>query len=149
MGPIRFGWLISDSKTIAIAKNIFMTFSGVMSSPTMRIAAEALKRLDIVDKEIEYYRSENLPILRTVLEKHGINWNEPSGGVFGCFKLPNNLDSEVFADQHCKENELLVVPGSMFSDRMTSWVRVAWSIEPSLFRLAVEALDKSLDSALN
>ena len=149
MGPIRFGWLISDSKTIAIAKNIFMTFSGVMSSPTMRIAAEALKRLDIVDKEIEYYRNENLPILRTVLEKHGIDWNEPSGGVFGCFELPNNMNSEVFADQHCKENELLVVPGSMFSDRMTSWVRVAWSIEPSLFRLAVEALDKSLDSALN
>ena len=149
MGPIRFGWLISDSKTIAIARNIFMTFSGVMSSPTMRIAAEVLKRLDIVDKEIEYYRSENLPILRTVLEKHGIDWNEPSGGVFGCFELPNNMDSEVFADQHCKENDLLVVPGSMFSDRMKSWVRVAWSIEPRLFKSAIEALDKSLDSALN
>ena len=148
MGPIRFGWLISDSKTIAIAKNIFMTFSGVMSSPTMRIAAEALKRLDIVDKEIEYYRTENLPKLRHVLKKHGINWNEPTAGVFGCFELPNNMNSEVFADQHCKENELLVVPGSMFSDQMTSWVRVAWSIEPKLFNLAVEALDKSLDSAL-
>lgn len=149
MGPIRFGWLISDSKTIAIAKNIFMTFSGVMSSPTMRIAAEALKRLDTVDKAIEYYRAENLPILRTVLEKHGIDWNEPTAGVFGCFKLPNDMSSEIFADQHCKENDLLVVPGSMFSDKMISWVRVAWSIEPKLFKLAIQALDKSLESALN
>ncbi|MEC7179267.1 MAG: pyridoxal phosphate-dependent aminotransferase, partial [Candidatus Thermoplasmatota archaeon] len=90
MGPIRFGWLISDSETIAIARNIFMTFSGVMSSPTMRIAAEALKNLEIVDQAIEYYRTENLPMLRTVLEKHGIVWNEPNAGVFGCFELPNN-----------------------------------------------------------
>ena len=149
MGPIRFGWVISDSKTIAIAKNIFMTFSGVMSSPTMRIAAEALTRLDTVDEAIEYYRAENLPILRTVLEKHGIDWNEPTAGVFGCFKLPNDMSSEIFADQHCKQNDLLVVPGSMFSDKMKSWVRVAWSIEPKLFKLAIEALDKSLESALN
>jgi aspartate/methionine/tyrosine aminotransferase len=59
------------------------------------------------------------------------------------------MSSEIFADQHCKENDLLVVPGSMFSDKMISWVRVAWSIEPKLFKLAIQALDKSLESALN
>ena len=35
-----------------------MTFSGVMASPTMRIAAEALKNLDKVDQAIDYYRRE-------------------------------------------------------------------------------------------
>ena len=149
MGPIRFGWLIADSRTIAIARNVFMTFSGVMSSPTMRIAAEALKDLEKVDLAIEFYRTENLPKLRAILEKHGIVWNEPTAGVFGCFELPNNLSSETFADHHCKANDLLVVPGSMFSEKMTSWVRVAWSIEPELFKLAIHALDKSLQSALN
>ena len=59
MGPIRFGWLVADKETIAIAKNIFMTFSGVMASPTMRIAAEALKNLAKVDQAIDYYREEN------------------------------------------------------------------------------------------
>ena len=149
MGPIRFGWLVADVDTIAIARNIFMTFSGVMSSPSMRIAAEALKKLAKVDQAIEYYRRENLPKLRTVLEKHGIVWNEPEAGVFGCFELPNNINSEIFADQHCKANDLLVVPGSMFSEKMKNWVRVAWSIEPKSFNLAAEALDKSLQSALN
>ena len=90
-----------------------------------------------------------MPKLRTVLEKHGIVWNEPTAGVFGCFELPNNLSSETFADHHCKANDLLVVPGSMFSEKMTSWVRVAWSIEPEPFKLAIHALDKSLQSALN
>ena len=56
MGPIRFGWLIAERETIAIARSIFMTFSGVMSSPTMRIAAKVMKKLDTVDDAIEHYR---------------------------------------------------------------------------------------------
>ena len=149
MGPIRFGWIISDKNTIAIARRIFMTFSGVMASPTIRIGAEALKRLDLVDKAIQHYRKENLPRLRLVLEKYGIIWNEPPAGVFGCFELPNGLNSETFADHHCKEYDLLVVPGSMFSEDLKSWVRVAWSIEPNQFVHALNALDKSLNYALN
>ena len=39
-----------------------------MASPTMRIAAEALKNLAKVDQAIDYYRRENLPKLQTVLE---------------------------------------------------------------------------------
>jgi len=42
----------------------------------------------------------------------------------------------------------LAVPGSMFSDALKNWVRVAWSIEPRAFKLAVNALDESLSSAL-
>ncbi len=149
LGSIRFGWLIAEKETIAIARSIFMTFSGVMSSPTMRIAAKVMKRLDTVDDAVEEYRRANLPILRSVLQKHGIVWNEPPAGVFGCFELPNNINSEYFVDHFCKANDLLAVPGSMFSEKMISWVRVAWSIEPKQFELAVEALDKSLNLALN
>ena len=149
LGPIRFGWLIAEKETIAIARSIFMTFSGVMSSPTMRIAAKVMKQLETVDDAIEEYRKANLPILRNVLQKHGIVWNEPPAGVFGCFELPNNINSEYFVDFFCKANDLLAVPGSMFSEKMASWVRVAWSIEPKQFQLAVKALDKSLNSALN
>ena len=125
-----------------------MTFSGVMASPTMKIGSAALQNLSVVDEAIAYYRRENLPLLRAVLEQHGIVWNEPPAGVFGCFELPNNLDSEYFVDYHCKANDLLAVPGSMFSDALKNWVRVAWSIEPRAFKLAVNALDESLSSAL-
>ena len=148
MGPIRFGWIISDIETISLARRIFMTFSGVMASPTMKIGSAALQNLSVVDEAIAYYRRENLPLLRAVLEQHGIVWNEPPAGVFGCFELPNNLDSEYFVDHHCKANDLLAVPGSMFSDALKNWVRVAWSIEPRAFKLAVNALDESLSSAL-
>ena len=149
MGPIRFGWIISDSSTISIARRIFMTFSGVMASPTMKIGTATLQNLSKVDRAITHYRRENLPQLRAVLARHDIAWNEPPAGVFGCFELPNNIDSEHFVDHHCKANDLLAVPCSMFSEELKNWVRVAWSIEPNLFKQAIEALDKSLTSALN
>ena len=44
MGHIRFGWIVSDSETIAIARRIFMTFSGIMSSPAMRIGTKVLQQ---------------------------------------------------------------------------------------------------------
>ncbi|DAC60181.1 MAG TPA: pyridoxal phosphate-dependent aminotransferase [Candidatus Poseidoniaceae archaeon] len=148
MGSIRFGWIISDRQTISIARRIFMTFSGVMASPTMKIGTAALQNLSKVDMAITHYRRENLPQLRAVLARHNIAWNEPPAGVFGCFELPNNVDSEHFVDHHCKANDLLAVPCSMFSEELRNWVRVAWSIEPKSFKLAIEALDKSLTSAL-
>lgn len=149
LGHIRFGWIISDKDTIEIARRVFMTFSGVMGSPTMRIASAALHRLDEVDSAIEYYRSHNLPKLRAVLERFSIKWNEPEAGIFGCFKLPNNILAEDFADGPCKDNDLLVVPGSMFCDSLKHWVRVAWSIEPKSFELAISALENSLNLAIN
>jgi aspartate/methionine/tyrosine aminotransferase len=126
-----------------------MTFSGVMGSPTMRIASAALQRLDDVDAAIEYYRSQNLPKLRAVLQRFSIKWNEPEAGIFGCFELPNKILAEDFADGPCKDNDLLVIPGSMFCDSLKNWVRVAWSIEPKSFDLAISALENSLDSAIN
>ena len=149
LGQIRFGWIISDKDTIEIARRIFMTFSGVMGSPTMRIASAALHRVDEVDAAIEYYRNENLPKLRKVLNRFSIIWNEPEAGIFGCFELPNKILAEDFADGACKDNDLLVIPGSMFCDSLKNWVRVAWSIEPKSFESAIFALEKSLESALS
>ncbi len=149
LGQIRFGWIISDKDTIEVARRVFMTFSGVMGSPTMRIASAALRRLSEVDAAIEHYRSQNLPKLRAVLQRFSIKWNEPEAGIFGCFELPNNILGEDFADGPCKDNDLLVIPGSMFCDSLKNWVRVAWSIEPKSFGLAISALENSLNSAIN
>tara|TARA_B100001250_G_scaffold413651_1_gene448497 strand:+ start:3130 stop:4290 length:1161 start_codon:yes stop_codon:yes gene_type:complete len=148
LGQIRFGWIIADENIIENARRIFMTFSGVMSSPTMRIASSALRSLEMVDDAIEQYRRVNLPKLRSVLKQFEIVWNEPEAGLFGAFQLPNGLNAEDFADGECKENDLLVVPCSMFSKKMDDWVRVCWSIKPEKFESAIKALEKALDSVL-
>ena len=48
-----------------------------------------------------------------------------------------------------KEHDLLAVPGCMFDSSLTEWLRVGWSIEPSLFADAVEALEKVIHTAVN
>ena len=40
MGQLRFGWLMGDEDFIEQAKRIFMTFSGIMGSPSVRIGTE-------------------------------------------------------------------------------------------------------------
>ncbi len=149
LGEIRFGWIISDKSTIETARRIFMTFSGVMGAPTMRIGTAALQSLEKVETAMELYRHENLPLLRNVLQKFNINWNEPEFGVFGTFQLPKNISGEEFVDGPCKDNELLIIPCSMFSNKLSNWVRIAWSIEPKMFKKAISALEKSLQSLID
>ena len=68
-------------------------------------------------------------------------------GVFGAFKIPNDADSP-FVDTECAKHSLRV-PGSMFSDGLTSWLRVAWSIEHEDFIDSCNALDRALSDLMN
>jgi len=51
-----------------------------------------------------------------------------------------------FVDGACAEHSVLAVPGSMFSEELNGWLRVAWSIEPQLFAEAILNLEKALIS---
>jgi aspartate/methionine/tyrosine aminotransferase len=81
-----------------------------------------------------------------MLARQNIAWNEPPYGVFGAFKLPNNYDSMKFVDGACADNSVLAVPGSMFAQELSEWLRVSWSIEPQIFSEAVLHLEKALIS---
>ena len=145
LGPIRFGWIIASEKTISEARKAFLTTQGMISSPTVRIANAIFPHLDLAIDKINEYREINLPILREVLAKHCITWNEPKYGVFGAIELPNGVDAIEFVDGVCKELDLLATPGSMFSQETSNWLRIAWSIEPSIFGEAVSALSDALE----
>ena len=149
LGTLRFGWLISSKEIIEQARRAFFTLSGMMGSPTLRIADSIFPKLDSAIIKMEHYREENLPLLGRMLEKMGIPWNEPPYGVFGAFELPLGIDSIDFVDNECKEFGVLAVPGSMFSPKLKSWLRVAWSIEPKVFAESLIYLEKALVLAIN
>ena len=149
MGQLRFGWLMGDDEFIEQAKRIFMTFSGIMGSPSVRIGTEILKHLSVVDSAIQDYREKNLPYLREMFQRLAIPWNEPPLGVFSCFKLPLGIDAVTFVDEECKEHDVLAVPCSMFQEDLNNWLRIAWSIEPKKFKRACDALEKSLKTAMS
>ena len=48
-----------------------------------------------------------------------------------------------------KRHDLLAVPGCMFGENMDEWLRVGWSIEPSVFKAAVEVLEEVIREALD
>lgn len=146
LGPLRFGWIIANKEIISNAKRAFLTFSGMMASPTIRLASAVFPHLDLALEKIKKYREINLPVLREMLERQNIVWNEPPHGVFGAFQLPNGFDSMTFVDEACAEHSVLAVPGSMFSRELSGWLRVAWSIEPVLFSEAIINLEKALIS---
>ena len=120
-----------------------------MGSPTLRIADSVFPHLDNVLHKVEEYRQKNLPLLRSLLEKFNITWNEPPYGIFGSFKLPYGINSMKFIDDECKEYGVLLVPCNMFDDGFDDWVRIAWSIEPKLFQEAVINLEKALNLAIS
>jgi aspartate/methionine/tyrosine aminotransferase len=146
LGPLRFGWIIANKEIISNAKRAFLTFSGMMASPTIRLASAVFPHLDLALEKIKQYREINLPVLREMLERQNIVWNEPPHVVFGAFQLPNGFDSMTFVDEACAEHSVLAVPGSMFSRELSGWLRVAWSIEPVLFSEAIINLEKALIS---
>ena len=136
---------MNDSITLN-AKRAFLTLSGMMASPTIRLASAVFPHLDLAIEKIKQYREINLPVLRDMLARQNIVWNEPPYGVFGAFKLPNEYNSIKFVDGPCADNSVLAIPGSMFSEELGGWLRVAWSIEPKLFSEAILNLEKALIS---
>jgi len=146
LGPLRFGWIIANEEISLNAKRAFLTLSGMMASPTIRLASAVFPHLDLAIEKIKQYREINLPVLREMLARQNIAWNEPPYGVFGAFKLPNEYDSIKFVDGPCADNSVLAIPGSMFSEELGGWLRVAWSIEPKLFSEAILNLEKALIS---
>ena len=149
LGTLRFGWIIASPKIAEQARRAFITLGGVMGSPILRIADSIFPHLDVVLDKVEHYREKNLPLLRKLLEKFEITWNEPPYGIFGSFRLPHGINSLEFVDQECKRYGVLLVPGNMFDKGYDDWVRIAWSIEPKLFQEAINNLEKALILAIS
>jgi aspartate/methionine/tyrosine aminotransferase len=149
LGTLRFGWLISSVEISEQARRAFITLSGMMASPTLRIADSIFPNLNSAIEKMQEYREKNLPRLRKMLERLEIPWNEPPYGVFGAFELPLEINSMEFVDNECKEFGVLAVPGIMFCEKLTSHLRIAWSIEPELFSKSLINLEKALVLAIS
>ena len=149
LGTLRYGWIIASPMIAEQARRAFSTLGGMMGSPTLRIAESVFPELETALDKVQEYREKNLPLLRKVLEKFNITWNEPPHGLFGAFRLPHGINAMDFIDRECKQYGVLMVPGNMFEPGLDEWIRVAWSIEPLLFEKAVINLEKALFLAIS
>ena len=142
LGALRFGWFIASEEVAKNGHRAFQTFNGMMAIPSARLAIAAWPHLERALDAIEERRKHNIPLLEAVLEKHGIEWEAPPFGVFGAFDIGCNAIDIV--DGIAAEEGVLVVPGCMFHKDLSTWIRVAWSKEPKVFKDDVKALDRVL-----
>ena len=148
LGQIRYGWIIASKEIIANAQNTFHNLAGIMSSPVIRIAEKIKDQINEPVDLIDHYREKNLPLLQSMLNRVGIEWNPPPYGVFGAFRIPG-VDTLEMIDTIGKEHGLLAVPGCMFDSGLDDWLRVGWSIDPESFAEAVDVLETVLRTALD
>tara|TARA_B100001750_G_C15451965_1_gene569421 strand:- start:210 stop:1373 length:1164 start_codon:yes stop_codon:yes gene_type:complete len=144
LGTLRIGWIIGSKEMADNAVRAMHSLQGSLAMPSLHIAKLAWPHLDSPLEYIKQRRIENIPLLQEVLSKNGIKWNPPPTGIFGCFALPEGIDSQWFVEEVCSKHDLLAVPGLMFSSELSNIVRVAWGSNLSLFSPAMEALDHCL-----
>ena len=144
LGTLRIGWIIGSKEMADNAVRAMHSLQGSLAMPSLHIAKLAWPHLDSPLEYIKQRRIENIPLLQEVLSKNGIKWNPPPTGIFGCFALPEGIDSQWFVEEVCSKHDLLAVPGLMFSSELSNIVRVAWGSNLSLFSPAMEALGHCL-----
>ena len=144
LGTLRVGWIIGSTEIATNAVRAMHSLQGSLAMPSLHIAKLAWPHLDSTLEYIKERRAENLPMLKKVLSDNDIEWNPPPTGIFGCFPLPKEIDSQWFVEEICSKHDLLAVPGLMFSPKLKNFVRVAWGGNKSQFTEAMEALNHSL-----
>lgn len=144
LGNLRVGWVIGTKDVAANAFRAMQNLQGSLAMPSLNLAKLAWPHLDLPLEYIKQRRAENLPILQEVLSNNGIEWTPPPTGIFGCFPLPEGNDSQWFVEEICSKFDLLVVPGLMFSPKLSNLVRISWGSELSLFSAAMEVFNHCL-----
>ncbi len=136
----EFGGIVPE--VAARAHTAFQTMNGMVAIPSARIAMAVWPHLDDALKAINSRRSQSLPHLEELLQKHGIEWQAPPYGLFGAINV--GCDGKKLIDDIGKEEGLLAVPGCMFHKDLKNWIRIAWSSDPRTFTKDLLVLDKVL-----
>jgi len=144
MGNLRFGWLIASKSVAQAAHRAFRTTAALLPSPVITMVAAAWPHLETAMDRITMLRQENLPRLQEVMAKHEIDWVPPPAGLFGAFEVPGDVSALEVVETLGVKHDLLAIPGCMFDESLTGWLRVAWSIDADKFAVAMDALDALL-----
>lgn len=127
----RLGWALGPKELIAAMSN-FQQYTFVCApSPVQEAALVAINR-DMTRVQEDYRHRRDL--IYEGLRSHGYKVRKP-GGAFYIFPEAPGLDGDAFCP-HAIEQELLIVPGSVFSEKNTN------------FRVSFAASLKDLERAI-
>ncbi len=132
----RLGWVLGPRDLITAMTNIQMYTFVCAPSFAQHAALVALDR-DLKSTQDDYRRRRD--IIDGGLREHGFAVNRPTGAFYIFPEAPGG-DGDAFVKK-CIEQELLVVPGSVFSERKTHF-RISFAATEAELRRGVDILGR-------
>ena len=129
----RIGYAAGPDEVIQ-AMNTLQQYTFVCAPSFAQKAAVAALKADMSAK-VEAYRKKRDLVFNGLKEMFNVT---PSGGAFYLFPEAPNLDGDAFV-QKAIENNLLIIPGSVFSNRRTHF-RISFAAPDPVLTQGVEVL---------
>ncbi len=144
LGGLRAGWAVGPEPLIRRAWEAFDHVYVENAYPADVLALRALDGIERLRERARARHAENLPVLRTFVERRrDLEWLEPDGGFVAFVRLAPGLSSAALEPVLRERHEAQVVPGFYFGD--DSCVRIGFGCPPARLRGGLERLGAALD----
>lgn len=127
---LRMGWAVGNQKIINALRAIKTQFDSGQSLPLQELGAYALTHPNKKwKKQMIASYAERRNIIATYLDKLGMTFTLPVGGLYIWAKLPTNSpDAEEYCKQLLVNKQVLFTPGTAFGKNNKRYVRVSISV---------------------
>jgi len=139
LGWARVGWLFAPAELTQRAWGILKYLSGNNPPLCAALGLQALAKREAFWQQSHQRATENLKIVGAWLSQQPhLRWQAPPYGLFGFVWHRSGEDLRPRIEAGCREQEVLVVPGSFFGD--PRGFRLAWSQPADQVRAGLDQL---------
>lgn len=143
LGMHRIGWVIGPSDLVERAHVALRASTGDLSASWALFGVCAFAELPSLAARAERTMgSKRARIDAWVVERPGLHWSRPAGGLYGLVTLPGARELRTTLEAGIAEHSVIAVPGSFFD--VPDSIRIAWSLPEELLDEALRRLDAVL-----
>jgi len=144
LGGLRIGWIVAQEPLLRRAREILDYLECELPTPSLRIAAVALRRAPELVLRCRQISMRNVKIVSEWVARRGdVQWVEPQGGTVCLIRLPSDVESQALASLLLEKHQTLVVPGEFFYVR--GFIRLSFGMDEDVLRQGLKNLSKAID----
>ncbi len=122
----RMGWIVGNREVVQALAKVKSQLDSGMYLPLQNLGAFALENEDTQwKKEMLNSYETRRDIIAEKLNKLGITFSLPKGGLYIWGKIPESIPSEEYVFKLLKEKHVFFTPGSAFGSNGERYVRVS------------------------
>lgn len=138
----RVAYLVGNKQAISVMKTLKSNLDYGTFAPIQEAAIVALEHAQEITDGLRATFSERHHVLNKGLTKLGWEVTPSSGGMFVWAKYPYDMPDKAFAFEAIKQVGVVMVPGSIFGEYGTGYMRLALVQDVEQLKLAIKLLSK-------